>query len=285
MAAKTPSQTRGGVAFFLAVRGHAGRCREIHTLAVETLTPAWFNKVAVHVIRSISTNPKKIRNCGTMKSSNIFCLAFGLLIACFAMQTATGQDRYVDGPWGWGGGYHHASTAAEGYQRGFADVVRSAGQYNLDTAQANNINQDTVSKYLDNRAKGTDTYFQMREANRQYRRQLETPPLSSEQLYRIAAEQRPDTLAASDLDPLTGDIAWPLVLQGEEYEEVRTKLEGLFALRAKEGSSSYVFEIQQTANEALAQLKANIRNYPAPEYLKAKKFLEALAFTARAPNL
>ena len=214
-------------------------------------------------------------------------LFVGLLamVAVVAMSHNTYAQRYVDGPWGWGGGYHHASTAAEGYQRGFADVVRSAGQYNLDTAQAANIGQDTVSKYLDNRAKGTDTYFQMREANRQYRRQLETPPLSSEQLYRIAAEQAPKTLAASDLDPLTGDISWPLVLQGNEYEELRTKLDGLFALRAKQGVSSHVFEIQDVANEGLAQLKANIKDYPPPEYLKAKRFLESLAYSARAPNL
>ena len=209
-------------------------------------------------------------------------ILLGVSVLFAAAQTASAQ-RYYDG---YGSHYgYHASTAAESYQRGFADVVRSAGQYNLDTAQAANIGQATVSKYLDNRAKGTDTYFQMRQANRQYRKQLETPPLSSEQLYRIAREQAPKTLASSDLDPLTGDIAWPLVLQQDEYEDVRTKLEGLFALRATEGSSSHVFEIQQTANEALAQLKANIRNYPAPEYLKAKKFLESLAFSARAPNL
>ena len=222
-----------------------------------------------------------------MRSSAIaiqsIVLGFVVLVAVSIPRSSHGQRRYDD--WGWGGGYRHASTAAEGFQRGFADVVRSAGQYNLDTAQAANIGQDTVSKYLDNRMKGTDTYFQMREANRQYRRQLKTPPLSSEQLYRIAAEQAPKTLASSDLDPLTGDIAWPLVLQGDEYEDVRIKLDGLFALRAKEGSASHVFEIQQVANDALAQLKANIKNYPAPEYMKAKRFLESLSFSARAPNL
>jgi len=185
-----------------------------------------------------------------------------------------------------GGFYdYHSSTVQEGAQRGFADVVRSAGEYNLNTAQAASVSQDAVSKYLDNRLQATNTYFEMRQANRQYRREQETPPLSSQQLYRIAAEKAPDKLAASDLDPLTGDISWPLVLQQDEYEEIRTKMEGLFALRAKQGDSEYVFQIQDAANEALAKLKANIRDYPAPEYLKAKRFLESLAYTARAPNL
>jgi hypothetical protein len=204
-----------------------------------------------------------------------FC--FGIALAFSAAASA----QWGDGPYV----SYHSSTVQEGIQRGFADVVRSAGQYNLDTAQANVVNQQAVSAYLDNRMKGTDTYFQMREANRQYRRQLETPPLSSQQLYRIAAEQAPKALSSSELDPLTGQIAWPLVLQGNEYEEMRTKMEGLFTLRNKTGDSQYVFQIQDEANAALAQLKANIRDYPANEYLQSRKFLESLAFSARAPNL
>lgn len=214
------------------------------------------------------------------------CIALAACTLAFSATDAFAQwGAYDRGPYGWGGGYHHASTVQEGIQRGFADVVRSAGQYNLDTAAASSIQQDAVSKYLDNRLKGTNTYFEMRRANDQYRRSEQTPPLSSEQLYRIAAEQAPETLASSELDPLTGEISWPLVLQGDEYSDIRNKLEGLFILRAKNGDSQYVFQIQEVANEALTQLKANIRNYPAPEYLKAKRFLESLAYSARAPNL
>ena len=214
---------------------------------------------------------------------------FGLLLlASFAAHSgaALGQGGFYGG-YGYGGfrGYH-SSTAYESYQRGYADVVRAAGEYNLNTAHAASITEDAISKRLDNRLKATHTYFQMREANRQYRREQETPALSSEQLYRIAAEQAPETLAASDLDPLTGAIAWPPILQRDEFADARTTLNGLFQLRANEGNaSSYVIEIQQVAQQALAQLKANIRSYPAPEYLAGKRFLESLAYSARAPNL
>ncbi len=133
--------------------------------------------------------------------------------------------------------------------------------------------------------KATDTYFQMRQANAAYRKAEETPALSSQQLFRLAADQAPKTLAASDLDPLTGDITWPLVLQEDTYTDYRTKLQTLFDHRNSGSAPANVFDIQNVANEALATLKANIGNYPAPEYLKAKKFLESLAFTARAPYL
>ena len=219
------------------------------------------------------------------KRSNYQTYLFVFVACSLVGAVGTAQTRYVDGPWGGGGGYRHASTAAEGAQRGFADVVRSAGEYNLNTAQAASIGQDTVSKYLDNRMKGTSTYFQMRQANDQYRRAEKTPPLSSEQLYRIAAEKAPKELSSSDVDPLTGQIAWPPVLQGDAFADTRTKLEALFVQRAKGGSSDYVFQAQQVAKEALTLLKANIRNYPASEYLQAKRFLERLAFTARAPHL
>lgn len=205
------------------------------------------------------------------------------LLAVLMMSSAALGQRYVDN---YGGNVsYHSSTVAEGAQRGLADVVRSAGEYNLNTAQAASTAQDAISKNLDNHMKATNTYFEMRLANRQYQKQLETPPLSSEQLYRIAAQEAPKPLPANYLDPLTGQISWPVALQGDEYADVRTKLDGLFTLRAKEGSSHYVFQIQDVANEALAQLKANIREYPAPEYLQSKRFLESLAFSARAPNL
>lgn len=185
---------------------------------------------------------------------------------------------------GWGPTYY-SSTVQEGAQRGFADVIRSKGQYNLDTAQAASTLQDAASKYLDNRMKATDTYFQMRQANAAYRKAEAIPALSSQQLFRLAAEQAPKTLTSSDLDPLTGDITWPLVLQEDIYTDYRTKLQKLFDNRHTGSAPTNVFDIQNVANEALATLKSNISAYPAPEYLKAKKFLESLAFTARVPYL
>lgn len=211
-------------------------------------------------------------------------LSLGVLLTLTS--AAAAQTRYVDGPWG-DGGYHHASTYAEGAQRGFADVVRSAGAYNLMTAEAATVAEDARSKYLDNRLKATNTYFEMRRANEQYRRAEQTPPLTTEQLFRIASERAPDRLSSSELDPLTGELAWPTVLQSPAYEPYRAQLEGLFAERARSGGvagGSDYFEIRRVAQACRDELKSNIRDYPPSEYLRARNFLESLSYSARIPS-
>ncbi|MCA9269559.1 MAG: hypothetical protein KDA41_13855 [Planctomycetales bacterium] len=197
--------------------------------------------------------------------------------------TASAQDPYWGG-YGYGG-YHHASTVQEGVQRGFADIVRSAGEANLRNSEAAINYEDARSKYFDNRLKGTNTYFEMRQMNKQYRNAERTAPLSSEQLYRIAAESAPKKLRASDLDPLTGDITWPLILQADEFSERREQLDALFLDRASgRASTQNMLDIQRIVQLTMDDLKANIRAYPANEYMQAKKFLESLAFSSRSPT-
>ena len=61
-----------------------------------------------------------------------------------------------------GGG--HASTAAEGYANGMS--THSIGRlYNLQTSQAAINAEQARSMNLDNRLKGTQTYFEMRKVN------------------------------------------------------------------------------------------------------------------------
>jgi hypothetical protein len=183
----------------------------------------------------------------------------------------------------WGYPVYHSSTYAEGVQRGFADVVRSAGEYNLNTSEALINVEEARSANLDNHLKYANTYFEMRAVNRQAREAERGPRLSTEQLFRIAQEQAPNRLTSSDLDPLTGDITWPIVLQGNEYNEYRQTLSTLFADRAREGGTVNINELQEirrTADAALATLRANIKLYPANEYLRARRFLENLSFSA-----
>ena len=66
------------------------------------------------------------------------------------------------------------STAAESYQRGFADS-RSAGQANLmDSMAAQNYEQARAMD-IENRLKWTESYYQMRQANRAYRASKAAP--------------------------------------------------------------------------------------------------------------
>ena len=174
---------------------------------------------------------------------------------------------------------YHSSTAEEGIQRGFADVVRSQGMANLYNAQAATQAQQARSTYLDNEYKATQTYFEMRRYNTEARRSERSPPLSTEQYVRLAREQAPDRLTNTQLDPLTGSISWPVPLLGPEYEVFRKRLEKLLVDRTN-GYATYV-EIQQACQDFTERLRADIMKFSANDYVIAKKFLDSVAYAAR----
>ncbi len=142
---------------------------------------------------------------------------------------------------GYYGSYYHSSTAAESYQRGFADVVRSAGAANLmNSAAAKNV-EEARSQYIDNRLKATKTYFEMKRYNKEYRDANQKPRPTSEQLFRLAKEATPKRLSPAELDPVTGKITWPAALNTEDYATYRDALNGLFATaRASQRSWTWI---------------------------------------------
>lgn len=178
----------------------------------------------------------------------------------------------------WGESYH-SSTLEEGIQRGYADVVRSQGMANLYNAQAATQAQQARSQYLDNQIKATQTYFEMRRYNTEARKAERSTPLSMEQYVRLAREQAPEALTATQLDSLTGMINWPAVLRKPEYEALRRRIEKLFQDRAA-GYVAYG-EIQTACQEFVARLQADILQFQANDYVAAKKFLDSLAYAAR----
>jgi len=183
--------------------------------------------------------------------------------------------------WGqYDSGYgYHSSTLEEGVQHGFADVVRSQGMANLYNAQALTESQKARSSYLDNQYKATQTYFEMRRYNTEARRAERSPPLSTEQYVRLARVEAPQALTSTQLDPLTGAISWPAALSIPEYAKFRTQIERLFADRYS-GYSSYG-AIQQACQAFLDQLKADIMQFQANDYVQARKFLDSLIWAAR----
>ena len=201
---------------------------------------------------------------------------FALSLLVFTL-AATASAQY--GGYGYGGWGGHSSTLEEGVQHGAADLVRSRGMANLLNAQAATQFEQARHDYLDNRLKATQTYFDMRKYNDEARRAKDTSPLSMEQYVRIARQQAPDQLGTSQLDPLTGAIGWPVSLKKPEYDPLRKKLDGLFQQRA----SGYADPSALTAacTEFLEKIKADLMKFDPSDYVKAKKFLDSLAFAAR----
>ncbi len=62
-----------------------------------------------------------------------------------------------------------ATTPAESYSRGIADLIRSGGHYNLSTSEAA-VKAAEARKYeMENATDAIDTYFRIRQLNREYR--------------------------------------------------------------------------------------------------------------------
>lgn len=183
------------------------------------------------------------------------------------------------------GEYHHASTAAEGGLRGMASVARSAGEYNLQTSQAAINMTEAQSNYIKNRDEATNTYFQMREANKEYRARARGPRPTMEALVRYAQAGKPKPLSPSELDTVAGAISWPPLLQSERYAKSRGQVDKLFAKRTGQGVLSY--EDQRAIGEAtkamLGELKGQVRDVPQMDYISAKRFIESLAYEAKIP--
>ncbi len=207
-------------------------------------------------------------------------IVVGLLV-CTGLAVA--QDYYY-------GGYpvvNRASTAGESYARGMADVTRSAGMYNLATSEAA-INATQAQKnYIENRDQWTNTYFQMREANRAYRAKERGPRPSMEDLVRYAQAGKPARLSPSELDSVSGGVSWPTLLQKEEFAEQRKQLEELFTKRAEQGSlgPDQLTEIRRLTTSMIDDLKEQLqeRKVTQMDYVSAKRFLESLSFEARTP--
>ena len=182
---------------------------------------------------------------------------------------------------GYGGyGYGHASTAEEGVQRGYADILRSQGMANLLNSQAAQGFEAARKDYMANRMLATQTYFEMRRYNTEARRAERPSPLSMEGYVRLAHQQAPAQLSTSQLDPLTGMINWPVPLQKNEYAELRKKVEGLYRDWAA-GLTDYA-AVDKVSQEFQERLKTDLPNFAANDYLAAKNFLTSLSYAARA---
>jgi hypothetical protein len=202
-----------------------------------------------------------------------------------------GSATAAQAQWGWGRygypyGYRHASTAEEGIQRGYADVVRSAGIKNLLDSQAANNWEDARRKYFDNRVYGVQKYFEMREVNRQARAAERGPRPTMQQLIRISDARKPDRLDSNELDPLIGNITWPPSLSGDAYKAYRARLEELYGQRAAAGylNGEELAEVRSLTDGMEAQLKGQIRDLPPSTYTDAKNFIRSLRYESLLKN-
>lgn len=202
------------------------------------------------------------------------------------LASAAYAQYYDYGYYGRYGG-RHASTAAEGYARGMADMIRSAGSYNLDTSRAAINVEQARREYLENRDLAQQIWFDMRRRNDAYREENRRPRITSEQLFRINAQRAPQRLSQDDYDPVTGELYWPYLLRAEVYEPFRVVVDQGYQTRSQAGSFRD-HQSHQTVVEAVdvmyEELRKRIRDYEPQEYVDANRFMEKLTYDVRFPS-
>lgn len=207
------------------------------------------------------------------------------LVALGCILTAAGASAQ----WGGGMGFNrggYASTAGQAAAYGMSEMARARGAENLQNSEAAKNWQEAKTLDIQNRARWTETYFDMREENRDRRAEEAGPRVTQDQAIRMARMAAPPRLGSTQLDPVTGHIEYPLILTDDSYAAYRNRLDSLFAHRAETGGSIQFSDyqaIQQTVSKFVDALKQRVKDYPAGDYGRARTFLDSLAHEASMP--
>jgi len=191
----------------------------------------------------------------------------------------------------WGGyGFNrggYASTAGQAASYGMSEMMRAQGYQNLENSEAAKNWQAAKTLEMQNRMRWTETYFEMRKTNREARAAEDGPPVTHDQMIRMAKAGMPPRLGSTQLDPVTGHIRYPMALTAPQFAPYRNELDTLFADRASSGGSmqyEQFQQIQRTVSKFIDVLKENIDNFSASDYGRARTFLDSIANEARFPS-
>jgi hypothetical protein len=208
-----------------------------------------------------------------------------LLLAAGLAQQASAQDfGFMSYYEPWYGGYGYGGTVEGDYLWGMSQVIRAGGEYNFNTAKAGVNNEEARRRYLENKKKWTQNYYQLREQRQAQDAQKRERERASRQTYYASLNAAPSRAPAPDaLDPVTGRISWPDVLLGGEFEKPRQEIDQLFELRAVTsrgaGNAQRIHELTQEMSRIL---RSQVAKIPANDYMAARKFIDKLDFSARS---
>ena len=195
-----------------------------------------------------------------------------------------GRGFFPYGGVGGGLGWGMPGTAQSAAEFGMASMIAASGYANLQNSMA--VQNLTVARSQDisNRVQWTNAYYQMRQSHRAY--VADHSRLSMDEITRIAQDAAPKRMDDHQLDPVSGKVNWPLILQDPKYVEVTDELDNLYKQRATSsgfiGAESYR-DINKGCERLMQLLKANIDEYRAADYEQARHFIDSLRYESRFP--
>ncbi|MCC7334295.1 MAG: hypothetical protein IT422_04340 [Pirellulaceae bacterium] len=212
---------------------------------------------------------------------------FGLLLSFTVASLAFAQGGAVTAPpivnWSYVG---HSSTAGEGYLRGSAAVIQSAGQANyLNSIAAVNY-QEATRKLIENHDLYVRNAIQSREMVHEFRERYRPSAPTPEEWQRVTEASLPDRLTSDQFDPITGKLIWPHILRTEEYRAFRERVDAIVSNRTPDNSgngSPSQRELASLIDGMKMLLKSNINTVTLSQYASAKWFLKSVDYEAQFP--
>jgi hypothetical protein len=195
----------------------------------------------------------------------------------------------VHGYPGWGFGYYHASTSAEGVLNGRAAVINAAGNYELSDSQAGILREQARALDRENDLQQTQALQAQKkmwdDARIQARQDSEVRLAEGLQLLsqrRATVYRQAYQLSANELNMKTGAICWPAALQDAKFQQNRVRIEELFRQYIGYGSpeAGTAAEIARSVDQWARTLRNDVGSVPREDYLAAQKFLVGLKYSA-----
>ncbi len=221
----------------------------------------------------------------------------GIVVCCAMMLAQIGAAQYEAQPavpapsttnvYGAYPAYAGGTTAAGSAMTGMANAISAKGNYNLSTSAAAINMTQAQSNEMQNHMQYENTYFQMQQTNKAYQEAQRGPRPTEEQLVRIARENAPQPVSPSQLNPTSGKINWPSVLQEDGFAPDRALLEQLSAKKAAQGSLSISDQMtaRKTIESMFAALKSQIRDLPPQDYMESRTFLRSMIYALAHSDL
>jgi hypothetical protein len=213
-----------------------------------------------------------------------------LFVGLLTGQLTTGPVvTNIGGGYGWGGyggfGWGGGGTLEGNFLMGASQVIRSAGEYNYYSSIAGINNEEAYSRYLDNQKKWQQNYFQMKEERQRLdvqQREINRQRNEALNAQRAMATPVHHGLGHNSYDRMSGKITWPETLLARDYDDPRKEIDQLFELRSKTGGSTEISaKVRSAVDKMLSRLRRDIEKIPANQYIAARKFLDAVDYTAR----
>lgn len=140
--------------------------------------------------------------------------------------------------------------------------------------------EEAKSKNILNRLLWTETYFKMREINREARKKEQKPAIDNEKAKKIAKNAAPRPLTQEQFNKDTGKIKFPIVLKDNIFQTYRINLQYQLKefIRLEDKDYDSYHSLIRSIEFLLNLLKDNAKKYNMGEYGQAKSFLESLLY-------